>query len=59
MATSVAFCLIYLVWIMIVAHVGGIWVYPILKILDPVSRAAFIIICSLFGAILYFIGELY
>ena len=58
MATSVTFCIVYLVWIMIIAHVASIWVYPILKILDPVPRAAFMIICSLFGSILYIIGEI-
>jgi len=57
MATSYLFCLVYLVWIMIVAFVGGIWVYPILKILDPVPRAAFMFTCSLFGAFLYLCGE--
>ena len=35
-ATSCMFCFGYLIWILIVAAYGGIWVYPILKVLDPV-----------------------
>lgn len=57
MATSMGFCLAYLCWIMVIAYVGGIWVYPILKILDPVPRAAFVITCSLIGGVLYIVGE--
>merc|ERR1712062_617076 len=57
MATSMGFCLAYLCWIMVIAYVGGIWVYPILKILDPVPRAAFMITCSLIGGVLYIVGE--
>ena len=58
MATSVIFCFIYLIWVMIVAYFGDIWVYPILKILSPIPRMAFLIVCSLFGGILYVIGEI-
>lgn len=56
--TTVIFCLIYLSWTLIVAHFGGIWVYPIFEVLDPVSRIAFMVVCSMFGSLLYFSGEL-
>lgn len=33
MATTVAICLAYLTWVCFIAHSGGFWVYPILKVL--------------------------
>jgi len=57
MATTFAFCLIYLTWTMIIAHFGGIWVYPIFEVLEPVPRVGFMLVCSMFGGLLYFIGE--
>ncbi len=32
MATTVAICGIYLVWVCYIAYAAGFWVYPILKV---------------------------
>ena len=57
MATTIFFCLIYLSWTLVIAHFGGIWVYPIFQVLDPVPRFFFMLACSMFGALLYIFGE--
>lgn len=56
MATTAAFCFVYLSWTLIVAYVGGIWVYPIFEVLGPVQRVLFMLACAGFGGILYFFG---
>jgi hypothetical protein len=38
MMTTAAFCCFYLTWILIVAYVADLWVYPILEVLSPVQR---------------------
>lgn len=38
-------------------QVGGFWVYPVLAVLDPVPRTAFLVVCSLFGGALYLFGH--
>ena len=57
LATIFIFIALYLTWTLIVAHLGGFWVYPIFKVLGPVQRAIFMVFCSLFGGFLYLIGE--
>ena len=57
LATIFIFIALYLTWTLIVAHLGGFWVYPIFKVLGPVQRAIFMAFCSLFGGFLYLIGE--
>lgn len=56
-ATTALFCFIYLSWTLIIAYVGGVWVYPIFEMLDPIPRVAFMACCSLFGGLLYICGE--
>ncbi|RNA11225.1 androgen-dependent TFPI-regulating -like isoform X1 [Brachionus plicatilis] len=43
----------YIIWVLIVSNVGGIWAYPILEVLSPTNRAIF------FGVSLLFLGLLY
>ena len=50
-------CFAYLAWIMIVAYYGGIWVYPVFKVLEPVPRTLFMLFCSALGALLYLGGD--
>jgi len=57
MATTIIFCLIYLSWTLVIAHFGGIWVYPIFEVLTPIPRFLFMLVCSMFGALLYIFGE--
>jgi len=57
-ATTFGFCLIYLTWTLVVAHFGGVWVYPIFEVLEPIPRVVFMITCSMFGGLLYLIGEI-
>lgn len=59
MLTTILFCMTYLSWTLVVAHYGGIWVYPIFAVLDPVPRAAFMIFCSMMGAMLFLGGALF
>jgi len=58
MTTTMIFCFIYLTWTLVVAHFGGVWVYPIFEVLAPVPRFLFMLACSMFGALLYIIGEI-
>jgi hypothetical protein len=45
--------LAYAVWIFVIAHYGGFWVYPVLKALSTVWRGVFIAAGLLFAAIVY------
>ncbi len=56
-AATVAFCAIYLSWVVVVAKVGGYWVYPVLEVLNPIQRVAFLVLCSFFSAALYLFGH--
>ncbi|KAJ6649992.1 Androgen-induced gene 1 protein [Pseudolycoriella hygida] len=51
------FMLAYLVWIHIIRHYAGVWVYPILNVLQFGQRIVFFIVILLFCIGLYFIGE--
>ena len=53
----VSFCLAYISWIFYIAYAGGIWVYAVLEVLTQYQRLMFVISLSLFGIILYLIGE--
>ena len=57
MFVSALFCFTYLSWTLMVAYLGGIWVYPIFEVLSPVPRAIFMVCSSMFGALLYKSGE--
>lgn len=51
------FMLAYLVWIHIIKYYAGVWVYPVLNVLDFGQRIVFFIVILLFCLSLYFIGE--
>jgi hypothetical protein len=38
MGTTGLFCFVYLSWTLVIAHFGGIWVYPIFEVLTPIQR---------------------
>ena len=56
--TMVGFCLTYIGWIFYIAYSSGIWVYGVLEVLTQYQRLVFVMILSLFGVVLYSIGEL-
>lgn len=47
----------YLVWIHVIKHVSGLWVYPVLDVLDFPQRIVFFIVILIFGLSFYFLGE--
>ncbi|XP_037048094.1 androgen-dependent TFPI-regulating protein-like isoform X1 [Bradysia coprophila] len=51
------FMLAYLVWIHIIKHYAGVWVYPVLNVLEFGQRIVFFIVILLFCLGLYFVGE--
>ena len=57
MATIFSFSMIYLGWTLVIAHVSGIWVYPIFEILTPPIRLVFMAVCSIVACFLYLFGE--
>lgn len=57
MSITMFFCILYLSWTLVVAFYGGIWVYPIFEVLQPLQRVGFMAVCALFGGFLYFLGE--
>ncbi|XP_014782995.1 androgen-induced gene 1 protein [Octopus bimaculoides] len=48
---------IYVVWILFLAFAKGIWVYPILQILNNQQRFVFIALLWLFGISIYLVGD--
>lgn len=52
------FMVSYLVWIHIVRHYSGIWVYPVLEVLNLPQRIVFFAVCIAIGALQYIAGEL-
>lgn len=50
--------LVYLIWILYIAHETGHWVYPILAKLDTTGRAIFIVVLAGVFAICYTAGHL-
>lgn len=56
--TSLAvFMLGYVIWIHVIKHVSGKWVYPILEVLDLPQRIAFMLLSGIFCISFYFVGE--
>jgi len=47
----------YLIWIHVIYHYGGFWVYPVFRVLTPTMRPVFMAVCCLMGFTLYIIGE--
>ena len=52
---SVAF--IYLCWTLVVAHLGGFWIYPVFGKLDLIPRVLFMILCSVYAGVLVWVGK--
>ncbi|XP_053961023.1 androgen-induced gene 1 protein isoform X1 [Anastrepha ludens] len=52
-----AFMLSYLVWIHIVKHYSGVWVYPVLEVLQLPQRIIFFVAVLAFTLCLYLLGE--
>lgn len=47
----------YGVWVMIIAQVGGFWVYPFMSVMSNQARVAFFAGAAVFIAFLYKLGE--
>lgn len=47
----------YLIWIHIIKHMSGRWVYPILEVLNLPMRIVFLVFNGAFGVSFYFVGE--
>lgn len=47
----------YVIWIHVIYHYGGFWVYPVFRVLTPTTRPVFMAVCCLMGFTLYIIGE--
>ncbi|XP_017473355.1 PREDICTED: androgen-induced gene 1 protein isoform X2 [Rhagoletis zephyria] len=52
-----AFMLSYLVWIHVVKHYSGVWVYPVLEVLQLPQRVVFFVAVLAFTLCLYLLGE--
>lgn len=51
------FMLTYLVWIHIIKHYSGVWVYPVLEVLNLPQRIIFFAASLVFSVGLYVLGE--
>lgn len=51
------FMLAYLTWVHIIYYASGVWVYPILEVLNLPARIAFFAANFVFCTALYFVGE--
>lgn len=51
------FMLAYVIWVHIIYYASGLWVYPVLGVLDLPQRIAFFIVVLIFGLSFYFLGE--
>ncbi|XP_055638793.1 androgen-induced gene 1 protein-like isoform X1 [Toxorhynchites rutilus septentrionalis] len=49
----------YLVWLHIIRHFGGIWVYPVLDVLNLPQRVVFFAVSLIFSVGLYLFGEFF
>lgn len=57
--TSLAiFMAAYLAWLHVVKHYSGVWVYPVLDVLELPQRIAFFAVSLTVGVSLYFVGEI-
>lgn len=51
------FMAFYLAWIHVIKHVSGIWVYPVLDVLELPQRIVFFVVILIFCIVLYRAGE--
>ncbi|XP_058818042.1 androgen-induced gene 1 protein-like isoform X3 [Topomyia yanbarensis] len=49
----------YLVWLHVIRHFGGIWVYPVLDVLNLPQRVIFFVVSLGFSVALYLFGEFF
>lgn len=49
----------YLVWLHVIHHYSGVWVYPVLEVLAMPQRIVFFAVSLVAGSALYFAGELF
>lgn len=54
---SLTFMLTYLVWLHIIKHYSGVWVYPVLDVLNLPQRIIFFSVSFVFSVSLYILGE--
>lgn len=52
-----AFIITYLVWLHVVKHYSGFWVYPVLEVLQLPQRIVFFVALFAFTLCLYLFGE--
>lgn len=52
-----AFALSYLIWILWIAHAAGIWVYPVLEVMQTQERVIFISFLLFLFISIYLLGE--
>lgn len=55
--TIMSLAMLYLTWILWVAYYANIWVYPILKVLQPHHKVVFILAMLVLFVFLYLLGE--
>lgn len=51
------FMLAYLIWLHVVKHYSGVWVYPVLEVLQLPQRIGFFVGVLAFTLFLYVLGE--
>ncbi|XP_030069077.1 androgen-induced gene 1 protein isoform X2 [Microcaecilia unicolor] len=51
------FCFAYLIWMLWIKYIAGIWVYPFLAKMDSVGMVVFVVVSILIMTHLYFLGE--
>ncbi|XP_019632839.1 PREDICTED: androgen-induced gene 1 protein-like isoform X2 [Branchiostoma belcheri] len=54
---TVFFGAAYLIWIRIVAHYGGFWVYPFLEVMGPIGTSVFNMAAVGMLCVFYMVGE--
>ncbi|XP_055917072.1 androgen-induced gene 1 protein-like isoform X2 [Eupeodes corollae] len=53
----IAFMLSYLIWVHVIKHFSGVWVYPVLEVLELPQRIVFFGAILVFTVFLYLFGE--
>merc|ERR1739844_86518 len=47
----------YMAWVLWIAHIADIWVYPFLKVMPHNAKAVFFAMCAIILVILYLLGK--
>ncbi|ESO04437.1 hypothetical protein HELRODRAFT_136306, partial [Helobdella robusta] len=56
-SATLLFMATYLLWLLFVSSVSGVWVYPIFNVLDTTKKTIFILICALLFSGFYGVGN--